>query len=53
MRDIVSNDKALQQKLVSAGAIASFQDGKAMQARLDKDYDRWSAIVKAKGISAT
>lgn len=52
-RDIVSNDKDLQQKLVAAGAIASFQDGKQMQARLNKDYDRWSAIVKAKGISAT
>ena len=52
-RDIIGNDKELQQKLVSAGAIASFQDGKQMQARLNKDYDRWSAIVKAKGISAT
>ncbi|MCT9127086.1 tripartite tricarboxylate transporter substrate binding protein [Cupriavidus gilardii] len=52
-REILSNDKELQQKLVTAGAIASFQDGKQMQARLNKDYDRWSAIVKAKGISAT
>lgn len=52
-RDIVTKDKELQQKLVAAGAIASFQDGKQMQARLNKDYDRWSAIVKAKGISAT
>ncbi|WP_035882403.1 tripartite tricarboxylate transporter substrate binding protein [Cupriavidus metallidurans] len=52
-RDIVGKDKELQQKLVSAGAIASFQDGKQMQARLNKDYDRWSAIVKAKGISAS
>ncbi|TWG88665.1 tripartite-type tricarboxylate transporter receptor subunit TctC [Cupriavidus gilardii J11] len=52
-RDILSKDKELQQKLVTAGAIASFQDGKTMQARLNKDYDRWSAIVKAKGISAT
>ncbi|CAG2149089.1 Bug family tripartite tricarboxylate transporter substrate binding protein [Cupriavidus plantarum] len=51
-RDIVTTDKELQQKLVTAGAIASFQDGKQMQARLNKDYDRWSAIVKAKGISA-
>ncbi len=52
-RAIVSNDKELQQKLVSAGAIASFQDGKQMQARLNKDYDRWSAIVKEKNISAS
>ncbi|RZT42145.1 Bug family tripartite tricarboxylate transporter substrate binding protein [Cupriavidus agavae] len=51
-REIIANDKELQQKLVTAGAIASFQDGKQMQARLNKDYDRWSAIVKAKGISA-
>ncbi|MGY8524502.1 Bug family tripartite tricarboxylate transporter substrate binding protein [Paracidovorax citrulli] len=51
-RDIITNDKDLQQKLVGAGAIAAFQDGKQMQARLNKDYDRWSAIVKAKGISA-
>ena len=52
-RDIVAKDKELQQKLLTAGAIASFQDGKQMQARLNKDFDRWSAIVKAKGISAT
>lgn len=52
-RDIVAKDKELQQKLLTAGAIASFQDGKQMQARLNKDYERWSAIVKAKGISAT
>lgn len=51
-RDIIANDKELQQKLVNAGAIGSFQDGKQMHARLGKDYDRWSAIVKAKGISA-
>lgn len=51
-RDIIGKDKELQQKLVTAGAIASFQDGKQMQARLNKDYDRWSAIVKAKNISA-
>ncbi|MBY4897166.1 tripartite tricarboxylate transporter substrate binding protein [Cupriavidus sp. AU9028] len=51
-RHIITNDKDLQQKLVGAGAIAAFQDGKQMQARLNKDYDRWSAIVKAKGISA-
>ncbi|KAI3591895.1 BUG/TctC family periplasmic protein [Cupriavidus sp. U2] len=52
-RDILGKDTELQQKLVSAGAIASFQDGRQMQARLNKDYDRWSAIVKAKGISAS
>lgn len=51
-REIVTGDKELQQKLVSAGAIAAFQDGKQMQARLNKDYDRWSAIVKAKNITA-
>lgn len=49
----MAKDKELQQKLLTAGAIASFQDGKQMQARLNKDYERWSAIVKAKGISAT
>jgi tripartite-type tricarboxylate transporter receptor subunit TctC len=51
-RTIIASDKELQQKLQAAGAIASFQDGKQMSARLRKDYDRWSAIVKAKGISA-
>lgn len=49
---IIQSDKELQQKLLSAGAIASFQDGKQMQARLNKDYERWSSIVKNKGISA-
>lgn len=49
---IIKNDKELQQKLLSAGAIASYQDGKQMHKRLSKDYTRWSNIVKSKGISA-
>ena len=51
-RDIVQSDKELQQKLLTAGAIASFQDGKQMHTRLSQDYQRWSRIVTSKGISA-
>lgn len=49
---IVRQDEELRQKLLSVGAIASFQDGKQMHERLKKDFARWSAIVKEKGISA-
>ncbi|MDO4725388.1 MAG: tripartite tricarboxylate transporter substrate binding protein [Comamonadaceae bacterium] len=49
---IVSQDEELRQKLLSVGAIASFQDGKHMHERLKKDFARWSAIAQEKGISA-
>lgn len=51
-RVIIETDKELQQKLLTAGAIASFQDSKQMHARLSKDYQRWSRIVTSRGISA-
>ncbi|WP_284334799.1 Bug family tripartite tricarboxylate transporter substrate binding protein [Comamonas sp. NoAH] len=51
-KSIISSDKELQQKLLNAGAIAAFQDGKQMHARLVADYARWSHIVNTKGISA-
>lgn len=50
---IIQSDTELRQKLLSAGAIASFQNGQQMHARLSKDYARWSDIVKTKNISAT
>ncbi|HWI81957.1 tripartite tricarboxylate transporter substrate binding protein [Ramlibacter sp.] len=50
---ILAEDKEIQAKLLSAGAIAAYQPGDAMQKRLVADHARWSKVVREKGISAT
>lgn len=49
---VVLADPILQKKMLAAGAIASYQDGATMKARLASDYARWGKIVTDKGISA-
>lgn len=49
---IILAEPELQKKMQAAGAVATYQDGTAMQKRLVSDYDRWSKIAKDKNISA-
>jgi tripartite-type tricarboxylate transporter receptor subunit TctC len=49
---VVLADPALQHKMQAAGAIARYQDGATMKARLANDFARWSKIANDKGISA-
>ena len=49
---LILAEPELQKKMLAAGAIATYQDGAAMKARLNADYTRWSKIAKDKNISS-
>ncbi|WP_255492226.1 tripartite tricarboxylate transporter substrate-binding protein, partial [Raoultella sp. 18093] len=52
LKDILSNDKDVQEKLLQAGAIAAYQPADAMRKRLSTDRARWTKVAKDKNISA-
>ncbi len=52
LKDILSTDKDVQDKLLQAGAIAAYQPADAMRKRLSADRARWTKIAKDKNISA-
>ncbi|MEJ8838291.1 Bug family tripartite tricarboxylate transporter substrate binding protein [Ramlibacter sp. AN1133] len=45
-------DKAVQEKLLNAGAIANFQPPQQMAQRVKTDYEKWGKVIRDKGISA-
>ena len=49
---VILADPELQQKMLAAGAVASYQNSETMRKRLAADYTRWSKIAQDKGISA-
>ena len=49
---LILAEPELQKKMLAAGAIATYQDGAAMKARLNADFTRWSKIAKDKNISS-
>lgn len=49
---VVLADPTLQKKMLAAGAIARYQDGATMKARLASDFARWSKIANDKNISS-
>jgi tripartite-type tricarboxylate transporter receptor subunit TctC len=53
LKDILANDKDLQDKLLQAGAIAGYQSAETMRKRLLADRKRWTQVAKDKNISAT
>lgn len=52
LKDILTNDQEVKDKLLQVGAIASYQPADAMRKRLLADRDRWTKIAKDKNISA-
>lgn len=44
-------DKAVQEKLLSAGAIANFQPADQLAIRLKTDYEKWGKVIRDKSIS--
>ena len=44
-------DKEIQDKLLTAGAIAAFQSPDQMAQRIKSDYAKWGAVIRDKGIS--
>ena len=45
-------DKAVQERILGAGAIANFIPAQQLQDSLSKDYAKWSKVVKDKGMVA-
>jgi tripartite-type tricarboxylate transporter receptor subunit TctC len=45
-------DKAVQEKLLNAGAIANYQPAPQMAVRVKTDYEKWGKVIRDKGISA-
>ncbi|MFZ7311159.1 MULTISPECIES: Bug family tripartite tricarboxylate transporter substrate binding protein [Comamonas] len=45
-------DKAVQERILGAGAIANFMPAQQLQDSLAKDYAKWSKVVKDKGMVA-
>lgn len=43
-------DKAVQEKLLTAGAIAHHQSADGMATRLKTDYDKWGRVIRDKAI---
>jgi len=44
-------DKEIQDKLLTAGAIAAFQSPEQMAQRIKSDYAKWGDVIRDKGIS--
>ena len=44
-------DKDMQERMISAGAIARYQPPAELAQRLQQDYQRWGQIIRDKGIS--
>ena len=45
-------DKEIQEKLLSAGAIARFQDPAQMGQHLQQDYAKWGQLIRDKSIAS-
>ena len=43
-------DKSVQEKMLTAGAIANYQSADHMAARLKGDYDKWGRVIRDKSI---
>lgn len=43
-------DKAVQEKMLTAGAIANYQSAERMAARIQGDYDKWGRVIRNKSI---
>jgi len=43
-------DKSVQDKLLTAGAIANYQNASQMAVRIKSDYDKWGKVIRAKSI---
>lgn len=43
-------DKAVQEKMLGAGAIANFQEPRQMALRVRADYEKWGKVIRDKGL---
>lgn len=43
-------DKSVQERLLTAGAIANYQSADRLAARLKNDYDKWGRVIRDKAI---
>ena len=43
-------DKSVQEKMLTAGAIANYQSADRMAVRIKTDYDKWGRVIRDKGI---
>ena len=43
-------DKSVQDKLLTAGAMANYQNADQLAVRLKSDYDKWGKVIRDKGI---
>ena len=43
-------DKSVQERMLTAGAIAHHQSAERMAARVKNDYDKWGRVIRDKGI---
>ena len=43
-------DKSVQEKMLTAGAIANHQSAERMAARIKNDYDKWGRVIRDKAI---
>ena len=43
-------DKSVQEKMLTAGAIANYQSADRMAVRLKTDYDKWGRVIRDKAI---
>lgn len=43
-------DKSVQEKMLTAGAIANYQNADRMAARIQGDYDKWGRVIRNKAI---
>ena len=48
---LILADKAVQEKLLNAGAIANYQAPQQMTARIANDYSKWGKVIRDKGLS--
>lgn len=48
----ILSDKAVQDKMLAAGAIAHFLDSVRSAPRIQQDYARWGQLIRDKNIAA-
>jgi len=49
VREILA-DKAVQDRMLNAGAIANYQDARQMGVRIRTDYEKWGRVIREKAI---
>ena len=48
----ILEDKAVQDRLLNAGAIANYEDPAGMAKRIQGDLDTWGGVIRDKNLSA-